>query len=87
LRNAMLGPLASNYMRNKGFIITRPSWIEKRFTKSFWKNWFSVDPELFASVYSANRNTLASVPKLDLGRNIGNFGLALWRTRGMERQP
>jgi hypothetical protein len=56
-----VGPIASNFLRSRGFIITRPTEVEKAFTRSFWKDWFSTDPKLFASVYEQNRATLSSV--------------------------
>lgn len=70
-----IGPLASNYMRAKGFIITRPTWIEKQFTRSIWSA-LGTDPHLFASVYSENRKTLASIDNW-----ISDAALAssLWR--------
>jgi hypothetical protein len=55
------GPIASNFLRSRGFVITRQSEIEKTFTRSFWKAWFSTDIRLFASVYEQNRATLAGV--------------------------
>jgi hypothetical protein len=57
-----IGPLASNFLRSRGFVITRPSDIERAFTRSFWEQWFSKDPILFGSVYGQNRETLASIP-------------------------
>src|SRR5271166_6640258 len=56
-----IGPIASNFLRSRGFIITSPTEIEKTFTRSFWKDWFSTDIKLFASVYERNRTTLAGV--------------------------
>jgi hypothetical protein len=56
-----IGPIASNFLRSRGFVITRPSEIEKAFTRSIWKDWFSTDLKLFASVYEQNRATLAGI--------------------------
>jgi len=56
-----IGPIVSNFLRNRGFIITRPTEIEKTFTRSYWKDWFSTDIKLFAAVYERNRATLAGV--------------------------
>ncbi|WP_426609729.1 hypothetical protein [Bradyrhizobium sp. McL0616] len=62
----MLGPVGrfgSNYLRSKGFIIERPTEIERTFERSFWKELFSSDIDTFAAVYAQNRKTLAKVPK------------------------
>lgn len=56
-----IGPLANRFLRSRGFIITRPTEIEKTFTRSFWEDWFSTDVQLFASIYGRNRATLAGV--------------------------
>jgi hypothetical protein len=56
-----IGPFLSDFLRRRGFIITRPTAIEKSFGRSFWKDWFSTDPKLFASVYEKNRETLSGV--------------------------
>ena len=75
----MLGPigrLASNYLRAKGFVIYRPSWIERRFTKGFWKDWFGEDPVLFSSVYTRNRQTLSGIRNWVTEEALKN---SLWR--------
>jgi hypothetical protein len=56
-----IGPIASNFLRSRGFIISRPTEIENTFTRSFWKDWFSTDIRLFASVYERNRATLGGI--------------------------
>jgi len=63
-------------LRSKGFVITRPSWIERRFAKGFWKNWFADDPVLFSSVYAKNRETLFSIPKWVTDETLAG---SLWR--------
>ena len=71
-----IGPIAANFLRSRGFIITRPTEIEKTFTRSFWKEWFSTDLNLFASVYEQNRATLAGVKNWVSEETLAEF---LWR--------
>ena len=74
-----IGPVVSNFLRRRGFVITRPSEIEKTFTRSFWKDWFSTDVKLFASVYEQNRATLAGVRSWisdeTLARSLWRYGV------------
>src|SRR5450631_3916918 len=56
-----IGPIAGDFLRRRGFIITRPTKIEKTFTRSFWREWFSTDPGQLASVYQRNRETLGGI--------------------------
>ena len=71
-----IGPFASNFLRSRGFIITRPTEIEKTFTRCFWKDWFSTDIKLFASVYERNRSTLAGVKSWVSDETLAG---SLWR--------
>ena len=71
-----IGPIASNFLRSRGFIITRPTEIEKTFTRSFWKDWFSTDIKMFASVYERNRATLAGVENWVSEKTLAG---SLWR--------
>ena len=76
-----IGPLASKYMRSKGFVISRPTWIEKQYTKGFWKGWFANDPALFAEIYAKNRETLASIPQWisddTLAQSLWRYGVPI----------
>ena len=71
-----IGPFASNFLRSRGFIIARPTEIEKTFTRCFWKDWFSTDIKLFASVYERNRSTLAGVKSWVSDETLAG---SLWR--------
>jgi hypothetical protein len=71
-----LGPIANNYLRSKGFVITRPTRIEKQFSRGFWKNWFANDPVLFSSVYAKNRETLSSISTWVTDETLAG---SLWR--------
>ena len=71
-----IGPFFSDFFRRRGFIITRPTEIEKTFTRSVWKNWFSIDPDLFAAVYRQNRATLAGI---DSWISDDTLAGSLWR--------
>jgi len=52
-----------NEMRRRGYVITRPTWIEKQFSKSLWREIISKDPVGFATCYQANRETLKRVSR------------------------
>lgn len=73
----MLGPvgkLAKSALESAGYNLTRPTEPEKRLTRSYWADWFSRDPSLFARIYEHNRKSLSRVP--DWSNNIDN---SLWR--------
>jgi hypothetical protein len=69
-------PIARKFLRSRGFIITRPTEIEKAFTRSFWKDWFSTDIKMFATVYERNRATLAGVKNWVSEKTLAG---SLWR--------
>jgi hypothetical protein len=56
-----LGPVVSNFLKRRGYVITRPTAIEKSLLRSYWRQWLSHDPALFADVYARNRETLKGV--------------------------
>jgi hypothetical protein len=71
-----IGPFLSNFLRRRGFIIARPTAIERNFSRSFWQEWFSTDPKLFASVYKKNRETLSGIKKWIADETLTE---SLWR--------
>jgi hypothetical protein len=71
-----IGPAIKKLLQTRGYIVTRPTEIEKNFTRSVWKQWFASDPRLFASVYEQNRKTLATVQNWISDETLAG---SLWR--------
>lgn len=57
-----MGPLVKSYLAHRGYVITRPTEIERSRLRSYWRECFSLDPQLFGAVYARNRETLRAVP-------------------------
>jgi hypothetical protein len=71
-----IGPAIKGALSRYGYVVTRPTEIEKMRRRSYWEQWFSHDPALFANVYALNRKTLRAVP--DWAPNSMLEG-SLWR--------
>ena len=52
---------AGNFLKSRGYLISKPTQIEKRYMRSPWAHLISRDPARFATIYSKNRELLASV--------------------------
>ena len=76
----MLGPvgkLANRVLTGRmGYEIYRPTQHERALMRSPWEDWFSTNPEWFASIYQSNRATLSSVPSWVEPATLLN---SLWR--------
>lgn len=74
-----IGPAVKNYLTRRGYIVTRPTAIETSWLRSYWAQWISRDPTLFAAVYLKNRETLRSVPNWiapdTLARSLWRYGV------------
>jgi hypothetical protein len=69
-----VGRYAKSALRAAGYELTRPTSFERSLVRSYWADWFSKDPALFARIYQTNRNALAKVPSW-----ADNIGDSLWR--------
>ena len=72
----IVGPLVKRYLVGRGYVISRPTEIERSRRRSYWDQWFSLDPQLFGAVYARNRETLRNV-KTWIDR--GTLDNSLWR--------
>jgi hypothetical protein len=71
-----IGPIAKEFLKRRGYLISKPTPVELAFTSSVWDRWFSRDPQLFASVYQRNRETLGRVKEWLSEETIAK---SLWR--------
>jgi hypothetical protein len=71
-----VGPTIKRALNRRGYIITRPTEIERKWLRSYWRELFSRDPALFGSIYAKNREALQSVPSWV---STGTLGRSLWR--------
>lgn len=75
-----IGPTAKKLLARWGYVITRPTEIEKTRLRSFWRQWFSRDPVLFGEVYARNRETLRKVTcwisEETLDASLWHYGLS-----------
>ena len=51
---------ARNFIQSRGYVISKPTEIEKRYLRSPWA-YLTHDPSRFATVYANNRKLLKSV--------------------------
>jgi hypothetical protein len=58
-----IGPAVKELLTRRGYVITRPTTIERTQLRSFWEEWFSREPALFGDVYAQNREILKRVSK------------------------
>jgi hypothetical protein len=74
-----VGPLVKSYLAHRGYVITRPTEIERSRLRSYWQEYFSLDPELFGAVYARNRETLRAVrtwiSEETLERSLWRYGV------------
>jgi hypothetical protein len=68
--------MINNTLRRGGYVITRPTQIERTFSRNPWGTLFGTNPALFAEVYSQNRTTLQQIPQW---ASQGILDNSLWR--------
>jgi hypothetical protein len=71
---------------HKGYEIYRPTHHERAEMRSFWEDWFSRDPTLFAKLYAANRETLKGISSWvdedSLSASLWRYGVPeQWNTK------
>jgi hypothetical protein len=81
----IIGPAVKSFLNRRGYVISRPTEIERSLLRSYWRQWFSHDPALFAEIYAKNRKTLKSVSDWisadSLERSLWRYGVpADWTT-------
>jgi hypothetical protein len=67
---------AGNFLKSRGYKISRPTDLEKSHMRSPWAYVMSRDPSRFAAVYSKNRELLTSVPNWISAETLSH---SLWR--------
>ena len=89
----MLGPvgkLAKIALAGAGYDLHRATEFEKRLMRSYWGDWFSKDPALFARVYARNRQSLGRVQRWadNIDNSLWRYGVPeMWSTgqQGLDR--
>jgi len=89
----MLGPvgkLAKAALAGAGYDLHRSTEFENRLMRSYWGDWFSKDPMLFARVYAKNRQSLGRVQNWadDIDNSLWRYGVPeIWSTgeRGLDK--
>jgi hypothetical protein len=73
---ALVKRAAGNFLKSRGYLISKPTEIEKRYMRSPWAYLITHDPSRFAVTYSKNRKLLASVPQWISQETLNS---SLWR--------
>lgn len=75
-----LGRLVGAALKARGYKISRPTALERKYLRSPWQL-FRSDVDRFAAVYRSNRNTLRSIPqwidRAAMDQSLWNYGVPL----------
>ena len=76
-----IGPAVKKYLIRRGYSVSRRTAIERDHERSYWHQWFSHNPALFAAVYAKNRETLRAIAnwiRADaMSRSLWRYGVPI----------
>jgi hypothetical protein len=82
-----IGPAVKKFLIRRGYSVSRRTAIERAHERSYWHQWFSRDPALFAAVYAKNRETLKAIPNWisadAMSRSLWRYGVPIQLTSPM----